>query len=195
MDAKDPNPGYDNNVDTDGDGIPNDQDTQPLEEGSEPPSYIASDDYDRDGVPNREDPEPFNDPQAEVDGAQFPYWGAAQDDDDAHDSGLDLSGGPAPATDSGQETGAGGYEDLLKDQPGGPSPFDREGAFSQAPPVDLSDAPPPPPPPKLGILGTVDVKGVSSAGMSLTSGELTRLVKQGKAGRKKGRGGKEQSHR
>ena len=187
VDAKDPNPGYDESVDTDGDGVPNQRDTQPLEEGSEPPSYIAPEDHDSDGIPNSEDPQPFNDPQAEVRSAEFPYWGAAQDDDDAHDSGLDLSGSPAASGD--HETGAGSYKDLLKDQPG--SPLDREGTFSSAPPVDLSDAPPP----KLGILGTGDVKGVSSAGMSLTSGDLSRLVKQGKADRRKGRGGKEQSRR
>ena len=144
VDAKDPNPGYDDSVDTDGDGVPNQQDNQPLEEGSEPPSYIAPEDSDQDGVPNSEDPEPFNNPEAEVRSAQFPYWGAAQDDDDAHDSGLDLSGGPA------QGSAKSDYADLLKEQPGDPSPLDREGAFSQTPPVDISNAPPPATP-KLNI--------------------------------------------
>ena len=66
-------------------------------------------------------------------------------DDDAHDSGLDFSGSSPPG--SAHEAGPQlDYTDILKDQPGDPSPLDHEGSFSQAPPVDLSNAPPAPAP-------------------------------------------------
>ena len=118
--------------------------------------YTGKWDMEQAGVPAAFDPAPgegtWNQSAGDVWDRQVGKLGDKRydfTDGDAHDSGLDLSGSPPPR--SARETSARlDYADILKDQPGDPSPLDREGAFSQAPPVDLFDAPLPATP-KLNI--------------------------------------------
>ena len=177
-------PIYAAQLDIDGDGVPDEEDRQPVTD-------FSSGDEDHDGLLDIQDPQPVI-PRDSVLLRRDTDGDAVPDDVDTgpiQAARLDVDADGIPDQQDSRPLVSGGGGDRLNLS----SPLDREGAYSQAPPVDLSNAPPPAPPPKLGIPsgGRGGTKGSSSAGMPLVSGDLSRLVKQGKADRKKGRGSRQ----